>query len=640
MFSACRFARPVRNPGLKFSGGKQKRTKKMEYLMINLSAIEHRAFDNFCYPLDETNLIVNLKTGKEVEKVFILWGDPFDWGKENDASNYHWQFTTVEVTGKKELQNHLWWSITLQPKFKRCKYLFKIQQGDESYIFGESGLVSEKEFLADMDSYYPFIFPWMNRNDISNPPEWAENTVWYQIFPSRFCRGKSNHESEDFKKQIQPWAGADDEVNNSMKFGGNLNGITEKLGYLEDLGITGIYLNPVNCSTTQHKYDTTDYFDIDPEFGTREDMKNLVKEAHKHGIRIMLDGVFNHSGWEFFAWQDVLKNREKSKYASWYMVNDWNFDGKPGLNASEAKFYAFAYCDYMPKFNTNNPEVRKYLIDACEYWVTEYGIDALRLDVANEVCHDFCRELQERMRGLKSDFYIIGEIWHNSTPWLRGNEFDAIMNYPLQNAIYKFALGKDEDTRNFEQDVNRCLTDYFIQTEKVMFNLMDSHDTMRLVTKAGSREKAVQMLSVMFAMPGSPCLYYGTEVFLEGGKDPDCRRCMPWDGIESGKYACDIDTVKKLVSLRKNNPALGSYDVRFLHSDASGISDSRVLCIEKTASDGKKKILLISNFSDDDCDISSLAAKKDLLFENLLEISAEGSKKILRKGGVAIFGIS
>ena len=145
MFSACRFARPVRNPGLKFSGGKQKRTKKMEYIMINLSAIEHRAFDNFCYPLDETNLIVNLKTGKEVEKVFILWGDPFDWGKENDASNYHWQFTTVEVTGKKELQNHLWWSITLQPKFKRCKYLFKIQQGDESYIFGESGLVSEEE---------------------------------------------------------------------------------------------------------------------------------------------------------------------------------------------------------------------------------------------------------------------------------------------------------------------------------------------------------------------------------------------------------------------------------------------------------------------------------------------------------------
>ena len=574
--------------------------------MIHLNAIEHHAFDNYCYPLDKDNLIINLRTGKEVEKVFLLWGDPFDWGLSNNASNYTWQYTSVEVTEKKELQNHLWWTIKLQPKFKRCKYFFNIKAGDDSYIYGESGLVCEEDFHRAEDEYYPFIFPWMNQNDICNPPKWAENTVWYQIFPSRFRKGPI----ADKKEGLSPWPDRDTVVTNEQKFGGNLGGITEKMSYLADLGITGIYLNPVNCSTTQHKYDTTDYFDIDPDFGTKEDMKKLVAEAHKYGIRIMLDGVFNHSGWEFFAWQDVLKNRQNSEYADWYMVNDWSFPGKPGHNADEGKFFAFAYCDYMPKFNTNNPEVRKYLIDACEFWVKEYDIDALRLDVANEVCHDFCRELQTRMRGLKNDFYIIGEIWHNSIPWLRGNEFDAIMNYPLQNAIYNFALDKERTSHSFEQDVNRCLTDYFQQTQKVMFNLMDSHDTMRLVTKAGSRNKALQMLAVMFAMPGSPCIYYGTEVFLEGGKDPDCRRCMPWKDIESGKCDEEMYIIKQLIYLRKTNTAMSSYEMSFEHVEGK----DRLLCLKKN--DGENNILIIVNFSDKQEEVSNLLDGTKVLFKN------------------------
>ena len=574
--------------------------------MIHLDAIEHHAFDNYCYPLDKDNLVINLRSGKEIEKVFILWGDPFDWGKAENASNYSWQYTPVEITEKKELQNHLWWTIKLQPKFKRCKYFFKVLSGNESYIYGESGLVKEDDFHKAEDEYYPFIFPWMNQNDICNPPAWAENTVWYQIFPSRFRCAPMKIKQE----KLLPWPDRNTAVTNEQKFGGNLNGITEKMSYLKELGITGIYLNPVNCSTTQHKYDTTDYFDIDPEFGTKEDMKKMVAEAHKYGIRIMLDGVFNHSGWEFFAWQDVIKNRQNSKYADWYMVNDWNFTDRPGNNADKGRFFAFAYCDYMPKFNTNNPEVRKYLIDACEFWVREYDIDALRLDVANEVCHDFCRELQTRMRGLKEDFYIIGEIWHNSIPWLRGDEFDAIMNYPLQNAIYNYALNPGRDSLSFEQDVNRCLTDYFEQTQKVMFNLMDSHDTMRLVTKAGSREKALQILAILFAMPGSPCLYYGSEVFLEGGKDPDCRRCMPWKEIESGKCDEELNIFKQLISLRKNNSAMRSFDISFSHN----AEKPRLLCINKKSEESS--ISIIVNFGDSKEEISELLNGTKVLFKS------------------------
>ena len=582
----------------------------MGTVMMNLGAIEHHAFDNYCYALNENDLAINLRTGKDVDKVSLMWGDPFDWGKD-EASNYNWKYTEIPVTERCELTNHFWWSVTVAPKAKRCKYFFKIESAGESYVYGESGLCPVEKFKNQEDEWYAFIFPWMNKNDICNPPAWAENTIWYQIFPSRFYRGKESVQNADLEKRLLPWAGPDDKVVNDQTFGGNLNGITEKLSYLENLGVTGIYLNPVNCSTTQHKYDTTDYFDIDPEFGTKEDMKNLVREAHKHGIRVMLDGVFNHSGWEFFAWQDVVKNRQASKYADWYMVNDWDFTAMPSENASENKFFAFAYCDYMPKFNTNNPQVREYLIDACAYWVNEYDIDALRLDVANEVCHDFCRELQVRMRALKKDFYIIGEIWHNSLPWLRGNEFDAIMNYPLQNAIYRFALDGDVSTKEFEQDVNRCLTDYMKQTERVMFNLMDSHDTVRLVTKAGNKNRALQMLAVMFAMPGSPCLYYGTETFLEGGKDPDCRRCMPWKEIESGKYSESMGMIKNLIALRKNNEAMQSDIVRFVHTDGN----NRLLCIEKKAASGKK-VLVVSNFSGQKQNVASIVGDSKSLFAN------------------------
>ena len=170
--------------------------------MIHLDAIEHHAFDNYCYPLDKDNLIINLRTGKEIDKVFILWGDPFDWGKSPNASNYSWQYTPVEVTEKKELQNHLWWTVKLQPKFKRCKYFFNIHSGEESFIYGESGLVSEDDFHKAEDEYYPFIFPWMNENDICNPPKWAENTIWYQIFPSRFRRAPMDKKPEN----LLPWA--------------------------------------------------------------------------------------------------------------------------------------------------------------------------------------------------------------------------------------------------------------------------------------------------------------------------------------------------------------------------------------------------------------------------------------------------
>jgi glycosidase len=564
---------------------------------MNFDAVEHRAFDNYCYPVNKNELEINIRTGCDVQKIVLVWGDPFTGGIL--GGNWEWKGTRTEITEVKVLQKFLWWTIVVKPEFKRCRYYFELHAADGIFYCCEDGFYTEQEFKKLPFNLSCFTFPWMNPADICMPPEWPKAAVWYQIFPSRFNKGSSRENFTD--RILKAWAGPEQAVTNEEEYGGNLQGITEKLDYLADLGVTGIYLNPVNLSRTQHKYDTTDYLEIDPSFGTKQDMKRLVSEAHKHHIRVMLDGVFNHSGWDFFAWQDVLRNREKSKYAGWYMINNFDFPAVPRDNSAKGKYYAFAFADSMPKLNTNNPELREYLLKVCETWVKEYDIDALRLDVANEISHVFCRELQKRMRALKNDFYIIGEIWHNSLPWLRGNEFDAVMNYPLQNTISNFVLTDTMTAKQFEQNINRCLTMYFRQTEEVLFNQMDSHDTIRLVTKSGCREKAMQQLVLLFVMPGSACIYYGTEVLLEGGHDPDCRRCMPWKEIEEGRYAGELSFMKSLILLRKTNPALRGYTVQFVYDGKEAAETSRIVHIRKTSDDGKSTADVLFNFGNVPC---------------------------------------
>ena len=351
-------------------------------------------------------------------------------------------------------------------------------------------------------------------------------------------------------------------VKNEECFGGDLAGITSKLDYLQNLGINGLYLTPINESPSNHKYDTTDYTKIDPRFGDEETLIHLVEEAHKRGIRVMLDGVFNHCGYYFAPWQDVLEKGPESEYYNWFMINEWPFD-RNGKAAKKKQIYTFAFYDGMPKINTNNPEVRKYFVDICANWVEHYGIDGIRLDVANEVSHRFCKELHARVKKINPDIYILGEIWHNALPWLRGDEFDAVMNYPLGQSIKDFWIDKSLTNEDFEYTINRCYTSYMQQTNDVLFNLLDSHDTKRLRSDVKNLDEYFAQIAVLFAMPGSPCIYYGTEIAMEGSYDPDCRRCMPWKDIEAGKYAERSKIIATLIHLRRQEPLLKSRNFHF-----------------------------------------------------------------------------
>lgn len=210
---------------------------------------------------------------------------------------------------------------------------------------------------------------------------------------------------------------------------------------------------------SNHKYDTTSYERIDPHFGDEKEFALLVKEAHEQGIRVMVDAVFNHCGRKFAPWQDVLAHGKASPYAEWFMINDWEHLTKKA-DTRDGRFYFFAFADGMPKLNTNHEEVIRYFCNLCEGWIRDYDIDGIRFDVGNEISHKFLKKLRERVKSIKPEIYLLGEIWHNASPWLLGDEYDSVMNYPFMSGIHDFFLDEESTGEDFEYMINGCYTMY------------------------------------------------------------------------------------------------------------------------------------------------------------------------------------
>ncbi len=583
---------------------------------MNISAIYHISSDNFCYPLDENRLLIKLQTGNDAVSAELVWGDPFEAGLFVSDAGWEGEHLMMENTAR--LKNHKLWQAVVVPKFKRCRYYFIIHTCGETVYYIESGFQTKEQFSSYRGRRQDFFFPWMNSSDIIRPAQWVNDAVWYQIFPDRFCSSGKNSGAK-FRK----WAGPDHKVSNANLYGGDLPGVTSRLDYLHDLGVTGIYFTPINKSPSNHKYNTADYEKIDEDFGTEEDIKTLVREAHKRGIRVMLDGVFNHSGTDFAPWQDVLKNGRESKYFDWFMINKYPFS-KIGGKAHRGEYYSFAFVDGMPKLDTNNKETADYIISVCRRWVEEYDIDALRLDVADELSHEFNKRLRRELFAIKPDFYICGEVWHNALAWLRGDEYDSVMNYSLQENIESFWRNPEMTADDFAYGVSECFNRYSDQTCSVMFNLLDSHDTMRLITRCEGDENAFyQELCAMFTLNGSVCFYYGTEVRLEGGHDPDCRRCMPWKEIDRGDYDDRIAEMKKLITMRRSIPELRRGRLRFVDSGRS-----RVIIYEKYGCDSENVYRVVLNCSSAPYELEDVG---EVIYSRGL------SGKILSAGGLIVF---
>lgn len=521
---------------------------------MNFAGIIHKSSEQMSYSFNEEELTINLKTGYDVEKVFIHYGDPFENGIL--GGNEVFAGKREEIFLKKRLMHQIWWTVTLKPEFKRCRYFFELHSGEEEWYYFEDGFISWEQMGLKGKMLQCFTVPWMNPADVNSTPDWVNKTTWYQIFPDRFCNGTPEKNGE----ALQPWRKGN--VKNEERFGGNLEGIISKLPYLQELGITGIYLNPIFEADSNHKYDTRDYRKIDAAFGDEKIFARFVEEAHDRGLRVMLDGVFNHCGHHFAPWLDVLEKGPSSAFFHWFMINDWPFDQKK-YDTRDGKFYSFAFQAGMPKLNTNRDEVIAYISDICAYWVEEYGIDGIRFDVGNEVSHKFLKCVRERLKAVKPDIYLLGEIWHDASQWLLGDEYDSVMNYPLTAGINDFFLDKSLDKEGFEYMINRCYTMYMQQNNNVLFNLLDSHDTERLMTRVEDIDIFFQQMAILFTMPGSPCIYYGTEIGMEGGFDPDCRRCMPWDDLETPVNLERRKNMKKLICLRREESSFRSLHFHF-----------------------------------------------------------------------------
>nr|MCR5153493.1 glycoside hydrolase family 13 protein [Lachnospiraceae bacterium] len=344
--------------------------------------------------------------------------------------------------------------------------------------------------------------------------------------------------------------------------GGDLKGITKKLSYLKDCGIDSVYLTPVFTSVSNHKYDISDYYTVDPQFGTNKDLKELVEEAHRLGMHIVMDAVFNHASENLKEFKDVVEKGLKSPYYNWFIVHG------DTVNVKKCNYETFASCTYMPKLNTGNPEVQKYLIDIAVHYIKEYDIDGWRLDVSDEISHDFWRSFRKAVKGAKEDAVIIGENWHDAYSNLQGDQYDSIMNYAFTKTCLDYFATGEKNAEETAWKLNSILMRNKDGVNQMMLNLLDSHDTLRIFTEVGKdRNKFKNALALLYFFKGVPCIYYGTEILTEGGFDPDCRRCMDWDKTKDGSCKDIYAEIKLLSGLRKNEEFSGGEYKIFAEND-------------------------------------------------------------------------
>jgi cyclomaltodextrinase len=406
-------------------------------------------------------------------------------------------------------------------------------------------------------------------------PEWVQDAIFYQIFPDRFANGDPGNDPPNLVAWGSPPT--------SWGFqGGDLAGIEQHFDYLTELGINAIYLNPIFQSTSTHRYNTSDYYKIDSKLGNMDDFNRLVELAHRNGVKIILDGVFNHCGRGFFAFNDILENQEYSPYREWYYISHFPVDA---YSWGEARDYLGWWgMKSLPKFNTSNPATRKYILDVARYWI-EQGADGWRLDVPNEIDDDsFWAEFRQVVKQANPQAYLVGEIWTPDPRWVGETHFDGLMNYPIMDALAGLLGSQTPDVKRFAEKVEGLLSLYPKENTYAMFIPVGSHDTERILTKLGNDLKKVKMAYLFqFAYPGAPAIYYGDEIGLTGGKDPACRGAFLW---EPSSWNHDLhDYIKLLVGLRKQHVALrrGEFICLEAGANSSCYAFARTLPGEKLA---------------------------------------------------------
>lgn len=498
---------------------------------MNLQAIYHDPDFPYVDPVDVHHLRFLLRVAREEKlvKVVLHYGNKYLFGR-----GHH------EIEMKLERSDALFdfYSCLAPLDDQRIGYLFEIVSLDGTeYFLTEKGLSIGFD-MAEAYKWY-FQFPYVHESDVVHVPSWVHSAVFYQIFPERFRLGNIYKDKSYINVK---WGG---KVGVASFAGGDLRGIIDSLDYIQGLGVNAIYLNPIFAATTNHAYDTIDYFQIEPRFGTEEDLKELIEKLHARGMHLVLDAVFNHVSYFSPYFQDVVHKGEESENAPLFMLHKGT--GKPDIK--KRNYETFASAGYMPKINVDSEKAAAYL-ESVAFHYLELGIDGWRFDVGDEISHRFFKRLRLKIKERFPETLLIGEIWHRSEPFMRGDEFDGIMNYPLYYTIIDYLALKKIDAKETADRLNGIYLLYRESMLPMMYNLIDSHDTARFYTDSGKNLAALESgIALLCFNPGMTSIFYGDEIPMEGDCDPDCRRCFPYE--EAVKCTPHQELVKKLFALRK-----------------------------------------------------------------------------------------
>jgi len=423
-------------------------------------------------------------------------------------------------------------------------------------------------------------------------PDWIKDAIFYQIFPDRFATSPRMHHPRGIR--LKPWGSPPEEQGYQ---GGNLHGIVDKLDYLQFLGVNALYLNPIFSSASNHRYHTYDYYEVDPLLGGNNALRELLDAAHGRGMRVVLDGVFNHASRGFWQFHHILENGGNSPYIDWFFIKDWPLRPYNHDENNHHNYTSWWDLPALPKFNTDNPGVRDFLFDVARHWI-EFGIDGWRLDVPGEIDDDqFWREFRAVVKSGNPEAYIVGEIWTPAERWLQGDQFDAVMNYqftvPVLNFTAAETLRQDYkkaeynleaiDAAQFATAVARMYGYYNWEINFAQLNLLDSHDTARALWIMGEDKSALQLAVLLqMTMLGAPCIYYGDEIGLSAADDPYCREAFPWDN--DGAWDNDLLAYYRgLTTLRQSIPALRRGTFENLYAQGQVYGFRRVLTAPEAA---------------------------------------------------------
>ena len=574
---------------------------------INYASIYHMPWLEYRHALPDGRVCLRLQTGRDEftrvrARVTSNYAGP-DFFAAADEYEMH-------VAYRDEW--HDWYECAFTPRDRRIKYLFVLESDETVCKLDGAGLHAGRDARENVSEAFAFAYAY----PAEPMPEWARGCVGYQIFPDRFRREPAPGDTEP----VEPWDSQ--RVQNEFRFGGNLRGIIRAVPYLKDLGVTMIYTTPLFVSDTSHRYNTFDYLKIDPLLGTEEDLRQLCDTLHANGMRLILDGVFNHCGLGFAPFADAAQKGPASPYYDWFFFDPDTPHG----------YHTFGDWKYMPKLNLSNEDCAQYFLGVGRYWLEKCHIDGWRLDVSPEVWPDFWRRYKKMMRQVNPQSLMIAECWDDSREWLtQGDMFDSTMHYVLSRAIWARMCRHEISVRQFDWAVNRAAMLYPQRTEEVLWTFLGSHDTQRVRTRAGGDVRMLYAASFFqFTFLGAPIIYYGDELGMEGGDDPFCRFPMRWDRVAGNPVHAHY---QKLAQLRAAVPALRIGSFRTWHAGEGGLyayvrqtEKQQVLCVVNTGLEAETAHLELPDV------LRTLKVVHDLYSGKTLHVHDGAVKLTLRPG--------